>query len=63
MIQLAYFILLGVAAWKELPELWRRGARREAVAWLATALLAAGLTGWLFWGPETPGWAELFLYR
>lgn len=62
MIPLIYFLLLGLACYREVPELWRRGARREAAVWVAIALAAAGLTGWLFWEWDTPGWAELFLY-
>ena len=62
MIQAGYFLLLVVAAWRELPALWAKGARREAVVWAGIALTAALLACWLFWGPDVPGWAEMYFY-
>ena len=62
-MKLIYFVLLGLAAWRDVPELWRQGGRREAAAWAALGLAAAALAGWMFWGPQGPGWAELLLSR
>jgi hypothetical protein len=54
--KLIYIILLGAAAWREVPALWRRGDRREAAVWLALAAMA--LVGWLFW--RTGGTAAIW---
>jgi hypothetical protein len=45
-----YFVLWGLLAWKELPEVWEKSRWKGVLLWLTIGGLGLGLAVWYFWG-------------